>query len=203
MPGEGQAHAFHGVGDEAGGLVAGGVSGAEGFDEVVDVVAAEVGHEASEFVVAEGVDDGADAGFAAEVSEEGLAPGGAALEGDGGVEAVGAVVDPEAEGFAAVAGEGGLELAAVFDCDDVPAHVLEQAFDAAEQAVGDDAVEALAVVVDDPPDVADVVFPAFEEGFVDVALVQFGVAGDGDLAAGGECCGGAFAGGRGGGRSPA
>ena len=83
-------------------------------------------------------------------------------------------------------GEGGLKLAAVFDGDDVPAHVAEQALDAAEEAVGDDGIEGLAVVVDDPPDVANVVFPALEQGFVDVAFVEFGVAGDGDVAAGGR-----------------
>ncbi len=66
----------------------------------------------------------------------------------------------------------------------VPAHVAEQALDAAEQPVRHDAVQALAVVVDDPPDVADVVLPALQQRLVDVALVQLGVAGDGDVAAG-------------------
>src|SRR3546814_2327202 len=53
----------------------------------------------------------------------------------------------------------------------------------AEQAVANDGVQALAVVVDHPPDVADVVLPAFQKGLVDVALVQFRVADKRDHAA--------------------
>ncbi len=53
---------------------------------------------------------------------------------------------------------------------------LEQAGDAREQPVGDHRIEALAVVVDHPPDVAHVVLPAFEHGLEDVALVELGVA---------------------------
>ena len=44
-------------------------------------------------------------------------------------------------------------------------------------------IEALAVVVDDPPQIADVVLPAFQQRLVDVAFVEFGIAGDGDVAA--------------------
>ena len=39
-----------------------------------------------------------------------------------------------------------------------------------------DRVEALAVVVDDPPGVAQPVFPAFEQRLEDVALVELGIA---------------------------
>src|SRR6185312_3444854 len=38
------------------------------------------------------------------------------------------------------------------------------------------AVEALAVVVDDPPGIAQVVFPPLEQALIDVALVELGVA---------------------------
>ena len=52
-----------------------------------------------------------------------------------------------------------------------------------EQPVADDRVEALAVVVDHPPAVAEVVLPAFEQRLVDVALVELGVADQRDHAA--------------------
>ena len=80
-------------------------------------------------------------------------------------------------------GKGGLQPAAVLDGDDVPAHVAEQALDAAEQPVGHDGIEALAVVIDDPPEIADVVLPALQQRLVDVALVELRVAGDRDVAA--------------------
>ena len=68
---------------------------------------------------------------------------------------------------------------------DLPAHRAEQAVDPQEEPVLDHAVEALPVVVDDPPDIADVVLPAFEQGLEDVAFVELGVAGQGDHPAGG------------------
>ena len=81
-------------------------------------------------------------------------------------------------------GEGRLQQPAVFQGDDAPAHHLEHGVDAAEQPVGDHRVEALAVVVDDPPQIADVVLPAFEQRLEDVALVELGVAGERDHPAG-------------------
>ena len=183
VPCERQAHALDGVGDEAGGLVALGLGRAQGLDDRLDVVAAEIGHQRAELLVVQLVDDAARLG-AAEIGEQRLAPGRAALEGQCGVEAVRAIVDPAAQRLPARPREGGLQLAAVFDRDAVPAHVAEQALDPAEQPVGHDAVEALAIVVDDPPQVPDVVLPAFEQGFVDVALVELRVAGDRDVPAG-------------------
>src|SRR3546814_5483054 len=61
-------------------------------------------------------------------------------------------------------------------CSSDPAHGLEQPVDLPEQAVSDDRVQALTVVVDHPPDVADVVLPALQKRLVDVALVQLRVA---------------------------
>ena len=64
----------------------------------------------------------------------------------------------------------------VFQADDAPAHHLEHRIDAAEQPVGDDLIEALTIVVDHPPQIADIVLPAFEQRLEDVAFVEFGVA---------------------------
>ena len=44
-------------------------------------------------------------------------------------------------------------------------------------------VEALAVVVDDPPAVAQALLPAFDQSFVDIAFVEFRVAQQSDHAA--------------------
>ena len=92
------------------------------------------------------------------------------------VERVGAVVDPLPQLLAVGLGEGRLEQLAVFQRDHAPADQLEHLADAAEQAVVDHAVEALAVVVDHPPQVPHVVLPALEQRLEDVALVELGVA---------------------------
>ena len=190
VAGEGQAHALDRVGDEAGRLVAFGVLGAEGLDQRLDVVAAEIHHQRRQLIIGQGVDDGADARDAAKVGQQGLAPGGAALEGQGGVEAVRAVVDPAAQRLPVRAREGGFQPAAVFQRDDVPAHVAEQALDPAEEPVGHHGIERLAVVVHHPPDIADVVLPAFQQGFVDVALIEFGIAHHRHVTPGGQALGG-------------
>ncbi len=49
----------------------------------------------------------------------------------------------------------------------------EHRFDFRPQALVDDGVEALAVIIDDPPRIAQAVLPAFEHGLGDVALVEF------------------------------
>ena len=40
----------------------------------------------------------------------------------------------------------------------------------------DDAIEALAVVIDDPPEVSDLLLPAFEQRLEDIAFVQLRIA---------------------------
>ena len=72
---------------------------------------------------------------------------------------------------------------AVFEDHHVPAEVLEQLLVALPQALADHGVEALAVVVDDPPAVAQALLPAFEHRLEDVALVELGVADQRDHAA--------------------
>jgi hypothetical protein len=53
---------------------------------------------------------------------------------------------------------------------------LEDLVEPLEHAVGARRVEALAVVVDDPPQVADLVLRALDDRFVDFAFVVLGVA---------------------------
>ena len=72
---------------------------------------------------------------------------------------------------------------AVFQDHDVPAERLEQRLVARPQALADDGIETLAVVVDDPPAIAQTLLPAFEDRLEDVALVELGVADERDHAA--------------------
>ena len=105
-----------------------------------------------------------------------LAPGRAAGEHQRRVERVGAAVDPGLELVAARLLERRLLQRAVFHDDDVPAEILEQLLVALPQALAHDGVEALPVVVDDPPAIAQALLPAFEQRLEDVAFVEFGVA---------------------------
>src|SRR5206468_4158983 len=75
-----------------------------------------------------------------------------------------------------VAIQRGREPLAVAKLDDPPAAASEDFVEPLEHAVGAGRVEALAVVVDDPPQVADVVLGALDDRFVDIALVELGVA---------------------------
>ena len=182
VPGEGQAVALDRIGDEAGRPVVG--DGVKGVEHRAHVVAGEIGHQPLQCAVVVLVEDRADAGIAVEVALQMLAPALAALVDERRIERVRAGVDPFAQMIAVGPGEGGLQQPPVFEGDDAPADHLEHRVDAAEQPIGDDRVEALAVVVDDPPQIADIVLPAFEQRLEDVALVEFGVAGKRDHAAG-------------------
>ena len=59
----------------------------------------------------------------------------------------------------------------------------ENLVEAFEHAVGAGRVEALAVVIDDPPAVANVVLIGLDQTFVDIAFIEFGVADQRDEAA--------------------
>src|SRR3546814_3659818 len=91
------------------------------------------------------------------------------------IELVRAGVDPGAQRLAAGLAEGGLQQVAVLDGDDLPAHRAEQLVELAVEVLVRHRVKTLAVVIDHPPGVAQVVLPALHEGLVDVALVEFGI----------------------------
>ncbi len=181
VPGEGQAESLDGVGNEAGGLV--GVGAVKGLQDAFHVVTGEVGHERRERVVVVLVEQPLDAGARADIRAQVLAPGGAAFEHQRRVQRIGAVVDPVLETLASGALEGRLQALAVLEGLDPPAHVGEQPVEAAEQAIADHRIEGLAVVVDDPPEVAEIVLPALEQRLEHVALVELGVADQRDHAA--------------------
>ena len=51
MPGKGQAHALDGIGDEAGGLIASSILGAEGFGQGFNVMPAEIVHQGGKLII--------------------------------------------------------------------------------------------------------------------------------------------------------
>jgi hypothetical protein len=89
------------------------------------IVAGQVGHQRRQGVIVMVVEQRADARRRAEVVLQVSAPCRPALEGQCRIEIVGAVVDPLPQGTAAGAREGGLQLLAVFQRMDGPAHAGE------------------------------------------------------------------------------
>ncbi len=125
----------------------------------------------------------------ADLVGEPLAPGGTALEGERRVELVRTAVDPAAQRLAARLLAGRLLKRAVFQHLHVPAEGGENAFDALPQPLAHDAVEALAIVVDHPPGVAQVMFPALLQAFIDIAFIEFRIADQRDHPACRACLG--------------
>src|SRR5262245_61734243 len=97
-----------------------------------------------------------------------LAPAPAALVDQRRIKRAGARIDPFAQMMAVRAGEGCLQQPPVFQRNDTPTHHLEHRIDAAKQPIGNHGVEALSVVVYYPPEVSDVVLPAFEQRLEDI-----------------------------------
>lgn len=143
-------------------------------------MAGKVGHQVLQRVVTMRAQQFTHAGNAADILQQTLAPRRAALEGEGAIELIWAIVDPLAKSFAAGSLKGGNLQLTVLENDNFPANRFEEPPDFLKQFVRNHAVEALAVVIDHPPEIPYVVLPSFEHGLVDIALVQFGVAHDGD-----------------------
>ena len=178
VSGEREAVALDRVGDEARGPVV--PHGPERVAHGGHVVAAEVRHQAAEGLVVVLVEQLPDAVRVAEFTHELPAPRRAALVREGRVARVGGRVDPVAERLAAGALERGFEETAVLEHLDAPVEVAERRLQTVREPVDHDRVEALPVVVDDPPHVAHVVLPRLDERLEDVPFVELGVAGQGD-----------------------
>ena len=88
---------------------------------------------------------------------------------------VAAGIDPMAQPLAARPLEEFQLLAAVLEPQHLPAFRLEQPRDLRHLAFRGDVVEALAVDVDDPPQVVQPIGAGLADGFRDVALVDLGV----------------------------
>ena len=154
----------------------------EGLQQRGQVMPAEIAHQRRELGVRTSLDQPCRRSLVADVVEQAPAPCRAALEGQRGIELVGAAVDPVAQALSARLREGGLlELAMLHD-HHVPAEIGEHGLKLGPEAFPDHSIQRLAVVVDDPPGVAKPVLPALDQRLVDVALVHLGVADERDHA---------------------
>ena len=148
-----------------------------------EVVTAEIVHQRRDRVVAARLDQPRHRPLVADLVEKPLAPRRAALKHQRRIELVRAAIDPLPQRFAARLGEGLLLQRAVFEHDDVPAEIAEQVFVALPEALAHHGIEALPVVIDDPPAIAQALLPAFQHGLENIALVELGVAKQRDHAA--------------------
>src|SRR6186713_2459296 len=169
VSGEGQSKTFDGVTDKAGRLFRIGI--VEGIENRWKIVPAQIVHQGRKLIVSSLFDQLADVAL---VAVQSLAPGRAARKHQRRVELIGAIVDPAAQRLAARFLEGRLLKRAVFDDGDVPAEILEQLLVALPQPLAHHSVEALTIVIDDPPAIAQALLPALEQRLEDVALVEFG-----------------------------
>ena len=173
VTGERESETLDGVGEEAGRPVAGDTL--ERFQHALHVVPAEVRHQRFELGVVVLRDQRPHPAACADVGQQAFAPRRPALDHERRVQRIRTRVDPLPKRLAPRTRERLLQLLAVLDGDDVPSHAREQAVEPAEQPIADHRIEALAVVVDHPPQVAHVVLPPFEERLVDVALIELRV----------------------------
>src|SRR6185437_5654155 len=120
-------------------------------------------------------------GLAAELSLNSHPPLGATLVVKRRQLGVGELLEPGLQRLIAI--ERGLQLLAVAQLDDAPAAAPEDFVEALEHAVRAGRVEALAIVIDDPPEVADIVLGSLNDRFIDIALVELGIADQSDEAA--------------------
>ena len=109
-----------------------------------------------------------------------MAPRGSAFEDQGRVKRIWAVIQPLSQLCPSRLMESSLQAFAVLEGYHSPAHHLEKMADLPEELIGDDRIEALAVVVHDPPDISYAMLPALIECLVHVAFVQFAVSGNCD-----------------------
>ena len=93
------------------------------------------------------------------------------------------LVDAPAQQLASRLGEGGAQPAAVLQLDDLPAGAVEAALERVCADHGHHAIERLAVEVDHPHRLGEAARRGIEDRLPDVALVELGIADQGDEAA--------------------
>ena len=181
VSGERQAETLDRVADEADGTVV--IDGFESLDERGHVMAAEIAHQTRQLVVRARFDQRRHRPVIADVGHQARAPRRSALEHQRGVELVRARVDPFSQRLAARLAERSALERSVLQDHDVPAKVPEQLLVTLPEPLAYDGIEALPVVVDHPPAIAQPLFPALQQRFENVALVELGIAGERDHAA--------------------
>src|SRR5271169_3546187 len=124
---------------------------------------AEIVHQGGKLVVGASVDEQANVALIADSIVQSPAPGSSSGKHQRGTKRVWTIVDPLTQLFAARLLESGLLQRAIFQNYDVPAEILKQLLVALPQPFAHDGVEALPVVVDNPPAIAQPLLPAFEQ----------------------------------------
>ncbi|TPW08102.1 MAG: hypothetical protein FD124_633 [Alphaproteobacteria bacterium] len=170
---EGQAPALHRVGEHEDRRL-GRCCAIERLDHRFKAMPPERGHQFCEPLVVIGREQFLRRAF--QVAIETFAPRCAAFKAQRGVEIVRARIDPFAKLSAARRLERIAQAPAVFQRFHTPARCGEDIVETVEHPVRRHRVEGLAVVVDDPPDVAQVVLARLDQRFIDIAFVQFRVA---------------------------
>ena len=171
VSGKRQVAALDGVGDDARWHLA--FQAVEGFVEYFEVVSGEVRHQLVQRLVRILLQQRLHPWLVAEVGKNPLAPHRTAFENKRGVEAVRTLVNPLPQGRASRFPERLLQPPTVLQRHHPPAHHAEEVVNLPEKPVRDHGIEALPVVVNDPPGVAQPVFPALVERLENVALVEF------------------------------
>ena len=171
---ERQPDALDGVGDEADRTIV--IDGLERLDHAGHIVAAEIGHQRQQFVVAAPVNQLRHHALIADLVVQAFAERRAALKTQRCVHLVRAGIDPAFQRLAARLGERRAHQPAVFHDHHVPAEISEHGLEFFPQPLAHHRVEALAVVIDHPPGIAQAVLPALQQRLEDIALVHLGVA---------------------------
>src|SRR5579872_3991242 len=136
----------------------------------------EIIHQGGKLIVGALVDEQANVALIADRVVESLAPGSSSGKHQRGVKRVRTIVDPLAQLLSTRLLERGLLQRAVFQNYDIPAEILKQLLVALPQPFAHNGVEALPVVVNNPPAIAQPLLPAFEQRLENIALVELSVA---------------------------
>ena len=163
------------VGDEAGWPVV--LHPVETLEQRLEIVTGEVCHQPMQGVVGVLVEQVGNARHLAEVPREPVPPCLAASIGERRVGRIRTGVDPFTQLAATGLGEHRFQKLAVLEHDNLPFDRAEQVLEALREAVDHHGIETLAVVVDDPPDVSDIVFPRLEQCLEHVPFVELRVSG--------------------------
>ena len=148
----------------------------ESLDQRLHAMAAKIEHERRKSCIIKAFNQLANRRIAADIGDETRPPGRAALVGQRRIFSVGAAVDPVRQRMAAGALEHFALQFAVLECQHAPATGLENIVEAPEHPVRRGAVQRLAVEVDNPPAIANIVLVALDQALVDIALIKLGIA---------------------------
>ena len=140
------------VGEKTNGTVM--VDGVEGIKKNTHIMPPQIGHQIGQIRVGVALDQGGYVALITKIIHQGPAPGLAALKGQGRIALVGAFIDPVPEPLATGPRERLLLPGTVFQQHHLPAHGGEQILNPSRQTLGDDAIQALPVIVNHPPGIA-------------------------------------------------